>query len=175
MLFWKIPREFNHEADAAAKAASLYGFREPEFVDWVIRQPQLPNLPTEMAPVKPWKRVVVLCPDSKSLVDYRYQSLLSRIRRNTVVELGQTTQQSLRLLEERASPSVILITDNAICWNPFQLFPPVLNHLRKGSTVVLTGDFGRSSAEAIDWAFDKFGVTWRLGDTTRETGIKARS
>lgn len=56
VLFRKIARELNHEADAAAKAASLYGFREPEFVDWVIRQPQLPNLPTEMAPVKPWKR-----------------------------------------------------------------------------------------------------------------------
>ncbi|KAK0737847.1 ribonuclease H-like domain-containing protein [Schizothecium vesticola] len=39
LLGQKIPRELNQEADSAAKAASLRGFREPEFMDWVIREP----------------------------------------------------------------------------------------------------------------------------------------
>lgn len=163
VLFWKIPRELNHEADAAAKAASLYGFREPEFVDWMIRELQPPNSPKEIAPVKPWDLVLVLCADSKALVDGRYQPLLSRIHRHIHLEVGQTMQQSIRFLEEDPAPSVILITDNTICRDA-TLFSLIRTHLRKGCVVVLAGDFSRCFVEDVHSVFDKFGVAWRLGD-----------
>lgn len=171
VLFWKIPRELNQEVDAAAKAASVHGFREPEFVDWVVREPQPPKSPTEMAPGKRWDLVLVLCPGSKALVDCRYRPLLSRIRCHVHVELGQTMQQSLRFLEESPARSVILITDNAICCHT-TLFSLVLGHLRKGSVVILAGDFGRFEAEYVHAVFDKFGVAWRLGGITHTEVVR---
>ncbi|KAK1833983.1 ribonuclease H-like domain-containing protein, partial [Podospora conica] len=164
VLFWKIPRELNQEADSAAKAASLYGFREPQFIDWSMLPPPPSNPSTDMAPVRPLNRVLVICPQSKGLVDYRYSPLLSRIRHHAqVVELGQTTEEAVHLLRKRPAPDAILLTDGAICRDAdIRWF--VLAHIQaSGSRVILTGDFGRSPDDDVDSVFDAFGVPWRRG------------
>lgn len=153
--FWKIPRQLNDEADAAAKSAANEMRTKTEFGDVSI-----PGTGSY---------VLTLCLEQESVFDGVHENLVAQITSKTKMERATTEEAALAILRRKAPPSVILVADGAITRNS-KVREAVFDRLDQGATVVLAGCFSSMVTQGqFDRFFARLGLPWRRGSYTRTT------
>ncbi|KAJ9145311.1 Ribonuclease H [Pleurostoma richardsiae] len=161
---WKIPRELNGDADAAAKQAAVNKMAENEFRDITIGPSQ-----TTTAGTEPGHRILTLCLEHESLFDACFGSLVSHITSKVKMERVTTKEAALSILTQESSPSVILIADGALT-RQRKVWECVIDRLREGATVVLAGCFSNMVREGeFNRFFARLGLPWQRGSYHRTT------
>ncbi|KXJ85549.1 hypothetical protein Micbo1qcDRAFT_169301 [Microdochium bolleyi] len=153
--FWKIARELNMEADAAAKAASTRPQSVAEFTDVVSdATPQRPN-------------VLALLIENEHLFNDIHANLISSIASRTTFERVSSCEAALEELSRTPLSTVILIADAAITHRQ-ALREAVLDRLHAGATVILAGQFSSSVAGGqFDRLMGTLGLPWKRGSYER--------
>ncbi|KAF4993686.1 hypothetical protein FDECE_13343 [Fusarium decemcellulare] len=161
---WKIPRELNGDADAAAKQVARNGSAMAEFTDITLGSSRA----TATRP-KPSPRVLALCLGSGTLFETSCSSLMSRIATKAITERAMTPEAALAMLSHESPPSVILVVDGVLARQK-KVWERVIDHLRAGATVVLAGSFsGMVSEGEFNRFFARLGLPWQMGSYCRET------
>jgi len=162
---WNIPRELNTVADSAAKAAANEAPVD-EFRDAATGFSQ--TTATTSQPL-PGSRIIALCLEAEGLFDACFGSLVTEITSKANLERATTATAAIRMLSDKAAPSVILITDGAITRQK-KVFECVADCLSKGTTVVLCGCFsGMVNEGQFSRFFAKLGLFWTRGSYHRAT------
>lgn len=161
--FWKISRDQNAAADAAAKKASLEGTVEDEFADLVIGPATAATTGIKKEP-----RVLTLCLEYGEMFDDLYSHLISQIKSKAEVEQATTTEDALRMLDQQPPPSVILVADGGIT-RQRKVLERVIGLLREGATVILAACFSSFVSQGeFDRLFATIGLPWKRGSYHRE-------
>ncbi|KAJ5888353.1 hypothetical protein N7495_008394 [Penicillium taxi] len=164
---WKIPRDLNAEADAAAKKASNLTISEPHFRDNVIPTMAKSDSTDTV-------RVLVICVEEKSMFESVHSDLIHSISTVSQMQVAGTEKAALTLLaadQQQAKPSVILIADGAITRRK-KLRDAVIERLNAGATVVLAGCFSSLiNAEDIKRFMSAAGLPWERGVYERTTTV----
>ncbi|KAF7543498.1 hypothetical protein G7Z17_g10690 [Cylindrodendrum hubeiense] len=161
---WKIPREWNADADAAAKQATHNGVAENEFRDTTTGVSQ-----TKPVGTKPGHRILALCLEDESLFDACFGSLVSHITSRAKMERATTQEAALAILTQDSPPSVILIADGGLT-SRRKVWECVIDRLREGTTVVLAGSFSSMVNEGqFNRFFARVGLPWQRGSYHRTT------
>ncbi|KAI0469813.1 hypothetical protein GGR56DRAFT_668408 [Xylariaceae sp. FL0804] len=157
---WKIPREFNTIADAAAKAAAAseqtgpLDFEGGDVIGSVTQRDH---------------RVLCLCLDYPQMFDELYGSLISRITSRVPMDRVTTQEAALAILDRQRPPSVILVADGAIT-NRTSLWRRIVEHLHDGATVVLAASFSSfATGGGFARCFALAGLSWTRGGYHRTT------
>ncbi|KAH7121372.1 hypothetical protein EDB81DRAFT_813866 [Dactylonectria macrodidyma] len=165
---WKIPRELNGDADAAAKQAAHEGAAKAEFEDVVLR-----NSETTAAEAERDGRILMLCIENESLVDACCASLISQLTSKAKMERVTTAESAIAKLSQEPSPSIILDVDGALTRHK-KVWECVIDHLRDGATVVLAGCFSSMvNTSEFNRLFGRLGLPWQSGSYYRTT-VKLR-
>ncbi|KAI8648698.1 RNase H type-1 domain-containing protein [Fusarium keratoplasticum] len=161
---WKIPRELNGDADAAAKQAARNGAAKVEFEDIMLGSSQ-----TATAETEPGSRILALCLEYESLFDACFGSLVSHITSKAKMERATTPEAALTILDQDSPPSVILVVDGGLT-RQRKVWERVIDRLREGATVVLAGCFSSMVNEGeFNRFFAKLGLPWKRGSYHRAT------
>ncbi len=172
---WKIPRELNGDADAAAKEATDRP-AEVEMRDVVIRPPQSTTAGTEPDPPQTTARtesgpprILALCLENEALFDSVFGSLVSHITSKAKMERATTQEAAFSMLSQEPPPSVILVIDGALTRRR-KVWDRVIDRLREGATVVLAGCFSSMVSEGqFTRFFARLGLPWKRGSYHRTT------
>ena len=161
---WKIPRELNGDADAAAKEAANEGCPIAEFQDIVIAPSQAGAVAIQQSP-----RVLALCLDFEALFVDIYGELVSQITSRAKMERATTPEAALAMLNQEPPPTVILAVDGALT-RQRKVLERVIDRLRNGATVVLAGCFSSIVNQGqFDRLFATIGLPWKRGSYYRTT------
>lgn len=161
---WKIPRELNGAADAAAKKASHDKAVELEFRNAAIS----PSL-TVAGENQTTPRILALCLEHNNLFEDLHADLLTSINSKVGLERATTPEAAISLLSGHSSPSVILVADGALTRHT-RIWERVIDHLRGGAVVVLAGLFSSMvNRGQFDRFFAKLGLSWEQGSYHRTT------
>ncbi|ETS75279.1 hypothetical protein PFICI_12223 [Pestalotiopsis fici W106-1] len=159
---WRIPREANTEADAAAKKAAGE-MMEYEFTDG----------PAVLGSRALRYKVIAVGLDHQGLLEEQYPDLCSVIRNRGSLYQASGETSALQLLGLEVPPTVILITDGAVA-RLTKVWERIIDLLRGGVTVVLAGFFSSSLNEGqFTRLFAKIGLPWERGSYHRAT-VKLR-
>ncbi|KAH6962030.1 hypothetical protein BKA56DRAFT_647580 [Ilyonectria sp. MPI-CAGE-AT-0026] len=157
---WKIPRELNGDADAAAKRAAQDGAAKAEYITFGFSFGSSQITTTATGPSS---RVLTLCLEGESLFDACCGNLVSHISSKAKMERATTPEAALTMLRHQPPPSVILVVDGA------------LTRQRKGATVVLAGCFSSMmTGGQFNRFFARLGLPWQRGSYHR-TDVSLRS
>lgn len=153
---WKIPREMNEVADAAAEekinSAAPTDFENIEFGSSVAGV-EIPGEP----------RVLCLCLEYEDMFDNIYANLISRITAKAKMDRARTEKVALEMLTQNPPPSKIFITDASV-GGLKKVWERVIDCLRGGSTVVLAANFSSFVNEGqFKRCFAKVGLPWKRG------------
>ncbi|KAI1321701.1 hypothetical protein F5Y16DRAFT_416735 [Xylariaceae sp. FL0255] len=152
---WKIPRDMNKIADAAAKAAIYQGEAPANFENMPIS--------SSGAPIQGENRVLCLCLEYESMFNDIYADLISKITAKTEMTRANTEKVALNFLTQSPPPSIILVTDAGVAHH-MKVWERVIDCLRGGSTVVLAGCFSSFVNEGqFNRCFTKIGLPWKRG------------
>jgi ribonuclease HI len=161
---WNIPRELNGDADSAAKQVVNEGADVVEFTDIVTSPSQRTTAGTE-----PGHRILAICLENQYLLDAVPGGLVSLITSSTKMERATTQEAAMGILDQEPPPSVILLFDTAVT-HQRNVLERVIDRLREGATVVLTGGFSSLATEGeFNRFFAKLGLSWERGSYTRTT------
>ncbi|KAH7020754.1 uncharacterized protein B0I36DRAFT_25331 [Microdochium trichocladiopsis] len=155
VVFWKIARELNTVADAAAKAASALPQSIPEFRDTISA------VPVERP------KVLALILESEQLFNDIHANLISSIGALTTLERVSDPQAALDELARAPLSTVILAADGAITHHQ-AVREKVLDRLHAGATVILAGQFSNFVNDGqFDRLMSSLGLPWKRGDYSR--------
>lgn len=155
---WKIPRELNGDADAAARQAARNGAAKVDFGDITLGSSQITTAGT-----KPGPRVLALCLEGESLFDACFGSLISHITSKAKMERATTPEAALTMLNHEPPPSIVLVVDGALT-RQRRVWECVIDRLREGATVVLAGCFSSMVNEGeFNRFFARLGLPWQRG------------
>lgn len=153
--FWKIARELNTVADAAAKAATTLPQSVAEFRDTI--SPVTVERP----------KVLALVLESEPQFNDLHAGLINSIAPRTVFARVSDCQTALAELSRTPLSTVILAADGAITRHQ-AVREKVLDRLHAGATVILAGQF---SSLVNDGQFDRLmsnlGLPWKRGNYER--------
>jgi hypothetical protein len=162
--FWKVSREQNTEADAAAKKAAETGTAEPEFRDVMIEGSE-----TTAAGDQPLPHILALCFEYEDLFYTVHDGLVQQLSAKSRLQRATTPAAALDMLSLSPAPSVILVADAAMTRHN-KICERVIDLLRKGATVVLAGCFSSMVSQGqFDRFFARVGLLWRRGSYYRVT------
>ena len=157
VFFWKIPQGLNTAADAGAKAAAEKGPAEAEFRDVVVQPSTTRNA-----------RILTICLGGGALFDSAHSGLVSWITSKATVERATTPEAALDILTREPPPPVILVADSGLTRQK-EVWECVIDHLRRGATVVLAGCFSSMlNAGEFNRFFRWLGLPWKRGSYHRE-------
>jgi ribonuclease HI len=165
---WRIPRELNTAADAAAKKAVKVRPALTNFTDVRIDL----SAGSRTDPKTDLNTILVLCLDGERQREDTSRDLPASLNRlSATIERAATAETALLLLDRQPpASSAILITDGALKSSRAGVRDKVLDHLYRGATVVLAGCF---SSKMTDRQFNRFfaqvGLPWRRGSCKRAT------
>ncbi|KAH8662543.1 hypothetical protein BX600DRAFT_466543, partial [Xylariales sp. PMI_506] len=189
---WKIRRELNVAADAAAKKASNLATAEPEFKDTAMAAMAKSDSTDDAGVLNAGlsmlvtgssdqgssgestgtTHVLVLCVEQQSVFESVYSNLIQRIKTLSRMQVAATEQAALALLaadQQQANPSVIFVADGAVTRRK-KLRDAVIQRLNAGATVVLAGCFSSfTNAADIKRLMSAIGLPWEQGTYERTT------
>ncbi|KAI0127211.1 hypothetical protein BJ170DRAFT_624587 [Xylariales sp. AK1849] len=159
---WRIPRELNKDADAAAKLASNDA-AVADYRDTVTHSSQT----TTVQNYPGHHRILTLCLDYEAMFDGVHGNLVSSIASKAKVERATNPNAALDMLNHEPPPSVILLADAALT-RQRKVWERVIDRLREGATVVLAGLFSNMVNEGqFDRFFAKLNLGWKQGSYHR--------
>ncbi|KAI1452531.1 hypothetical protein F4805DRAFT_26772 [Annulohypoxylon moriforme] len=168
---WKIPREMNEMADAAAKETIHKGAAPTNFEDTPFSSSAASARASARTPGEP--RILFLCLEYESMFNDIYASLISKIAAKAQIDRAPTQKAALDMLGQNPPPSVIFVTDAGVLSN-MKIWERVIDCLRGGSTVVLAASFSSFVNEGqFNRCFGKVGLPWKRGDYYR-TNVSLR-
>ncbi|KPM38221.1 hypothetical protein AK830_g8346 [Neonectria ditissima] len=177
---WKIPRELNSAADAAAKHAAFNMAAKVRFDDSIMSEPperdhvNIRVVSSQFTTIEDTAesglpRILMLCLESEDLFDACSGRLVSLITSKAKMERARTQEMALDMLNRDSCPSVILVVDGALT-RQSKVWERVIDHLRGGATVILAGCFSSSvTTGQFNRFFAKLGLPWQRGSYGRET------
>ncbi|KAI1409223.1 hypothetical protein F5Y13DRAFT_170482, partial [Hypoxylon sp. FL1857] len=154
---WKIPREMNEVADAAAKETIHKGAAPTDFENIRLGS----SAASARTPGEP--RILCLCLEYERMFNDMYASLISKITAKATMDRATTQKAALDMLTQNPPPPVILVTD-AGAVSHMKVWERVIDCLRGGSTVVLAANFSSLVTEGqFNRCFAKIGLPWKRG------------
>ncbi|KAI1146774.1 hypothetical protein F4825DRAFT_439658 [Nemania diffusa] len=158
---WKIPREMNELADAAAKETIHKGPAPTDFENARLNSSAV----SARSPGEP--HVLCLCLEYESMFNDIYASLISKITAKAKMDRATTQKAALDMLTQNPPPSAILVTD-AGAVNFMKVWEHVIDCVRRGSTVVLAACFSSFVNQGqFNRCFAKMGLPWKRGNYYR--------
>lgn len=166
---WKIPRENNTDADAAAKQAAQNEIAVPQFADITVEPTQTVTISKEVLDNALLPRMLVLCLEDESLFDSCFESLVAEIKSRARMERATTPEAALAILGQKSPPSIILVVDGGIARQK-EVRRAVIDRLHEGANVVLAGCFSSMVAgDEFNNLFSELGLGWQRGSYHRAT------
>jgi ribonuclease HI len=158
--FWRIPRELNGEADAAAKKAAN---EEPVKAEFEDANTSGAN-----------QCVVALCLEEDAIFTSVHGNLVAQLASKARMQQVTTEETALALLNQKPPPPVILVADGAITRNK-KVREAVKDRLIEGATVVLAGCFSSMvTMGEFDRFFARMGLPWQRASYHRTTVMPRR-
>ncbi|KAI0552683.1 hypothetical protein F4679DRAFT_533500 [Xylaria curta] len=154
---WKIPREMNELADAAAKETIHKEAAPTDFENKRL------GSSTASARFSGERRILCICLEYESMFNDLYASLISKITAKAKLDRATTQKAALDMLTQNPPPSTILVTDGGVA-SYMKVWERVIDCLRGGSTVVLAAGFSSFVNEGqFNRCFGKIGLPWKRG------------
>ncbi|KAL6924026.1 hypothetical protein FSST1_001300 [Fusarium sambucinum] len=151
-----IPRHLNQDADVSAKAAAASMPTKIEFTDITLGSPRTRSTKPRLEPY-----ILAVC---LAGVDYFEEFGLDPTIELPVLKKAYSSQYALECLCGPSPPSMIIISDATVTRHR-QVLERIIDRVRDGATVVLSGTFANMATTGeISRIFTIFGLPWKRGN-----------